>query len=550
MTRADGKVWLATLLLSAYPAIRLQALASPLESAQDTTAGRAVYEKWCAGCHSETGAGDGPAAAYMLPRPRDFTGAIFKIRTTASGQLPTDADFMRAIDLGLPGTAMPEWKTRLTDRERRDVMAYIKTFSAFFADTSQRPTPLQFGKAPGGGTSAEALRIGRQFYDSLACRKCHGDRGRGDGPSAPTLHDDADYPIFAADLTQSWRFRGGGTVEDIYHRLRTGVDGTPMPSFSDLLDQKLLTEEELWRLAQYARGLSPERPPEVRDVIHAAQLAQPVPVSPHDLAWGRIERYWFPLVGQVIHKPRWFAPAVSGVWVQAVHDGKTLALQVSWDDRSQSPDSAWLEFTARVLETVASDDSAPQATDGESSEAPALWPDRVAVQFPLALTEGSHAMERPYFLMGSATQPVYQWRWTSGVQQDALSAAAGGAGVAGLARGIERFDPLVEASLSAQAVYDQGEWRVVFTRSLATADTSNQFQFRAGRAIPVAFFAWDGSNGETGPRMAVSSWYFLSLDTPTPPRVFVSPVLAMVVTLGLGWMVVRRAQRRAMKPGR
>jgi len=502
--------------------------ASPVP--QDTTAGRAVYEKWCAGCHSETGAGDGPAAPYMLPRPRDFTGAIFKIRTTASGQLPSDADFMRAIDLGLPGTAMPGWKDRLTDRERRDVMAYIKTYSAFFADTTQRPTPLEFGKAPGGGTSAEALRIGRLFYDSLACRKCHGDAGRGDGPSAPTLHDDADFPIFAADLTQNWRFRGGGTVEDIYHRLRTGIDATPMPSFSDLIDQKVLTEEELWRLAQYARSLSPERPPEVRDVIHAAQLAQPVPVSPHDSAWSRVERYWFPLVGQVIHKPRWFTPAVSGVWVQAVHDGQSLALRVSWDDRSRSPDSAWLEHTGRVLASVASDDSTPQE--------PALWPDRLVVQFPVALLEGPQAMERPYFLMGSATQPVYQWRWTSGPIEDTL-------GAAGLARGIERFDPLVDATLRAQAVYDQGQWRVVFTRSLATVDTSNQLQFRAGRAISVAFFAWDGSNGETGPRMAVSSWYFLSLDTPTPPRVFVSPVLAMMVTLGLGWMVVRRAQRRA-----
>jgi DMSO reductase family type II enzyme heme b subunit len=315
-----------------------------------------------------------------------------------------------------------------------------------------------------------------------------------------------------------------------------------MPSFSDLIDQKILTEEELWRLAQYARSLSPERPPEVRDVIHAAQLAQPVPVSPNDSAWSRVERYWFPLVGQVIHKPRWFTPAVSGVWVQAVHDGTALAMRVSWDDRSRSPDSAWLEFTGRVLASVASDDSTPLAL--------ALWPDRLAVQFPVALPEDPQAMERPYFLMGSATQPVYQWRWTSGFQQDTLSVAAGGAGAAGLARGIERFDPMVDATLGAQAVYDQGEWRVVFTRSLATADTSNQLQFRAGRAIPVAFFAWDGSNGETGHRMAVSSWYFLSLDTPTPPRVFVSPVLAMVVTLGLGLMVVRRAQRRAREPGR
>ena len=28
---------------------------------QDTTAGKQVYVKWCAGCHGDKGAGDGPA---------------------------------------------------------------------------------------------------------------------------------------------------------------------------------------------------------------------------------------------------------------------------------------------------------------------------------------------------------------------------------------------------------------------------------------------------------------------------------------------------------
>src|SRR5207249_3391562 len=79
---------------------------------------------------------------------------------------------------------------------------------------------------------------------------------------------------------------------------------------------------------------------------------------------------------------------------------------------------------------------------------------------------------------------------------------------------------------------------------LATPDTANELQFEPGRAIPVAFFAWDGSSGEHGTRLAVSTWYFLALDQPTPPRVFISPVVAMALTLGLGVMVVLRAQRR------
>src|SRR2546427_11744859 len=92
-------------LLAAYPATRLPA--------EDSTAGKNVYVKWCAGCHGETGAGDGPAASTMLPRPRNFTGAVYKVRTTGSGQLPTDADLMRAIDDGLPGSAMRSEERRV-----------------------------------------------------------------------------------------------------------------------------------------------------------------------------------------------------------------------------------------------------------------------------------------------------------------------------------------------------------------------------------------------------------------------------------------------------
>ena len=190
-------------------AVLLTASAAERLTAQDTTKGKVVYGKWCAECHGVEGDGKGAAQRYMLPYPRDFTGAIYKVRSTATGNLPTDADLMHAIDEGLPGTAMPDWKDRLTKDERRDVMAYIKTFSAFFADTSQHPQVLTYASEPGGGTGAEALKVGRQFYDSILCRKCHGDQGRGDGPSAPTLKDDAGQPIFAANLQASWLFRGG-----------------------------------------------------------------------------------------------------------------------------------------------------------------------------------------------------------------------------------------------------------------------------------------------------------------------------------------------------
>src|SRR5438552_2567979 len=205
--RERRKVMVSGLLLLALRAAPFPIPHSPFPP-QDTTRGKAVYVKWCAGCHGDKGAGDGPAASRMLPRPRDFTGAIYKVRTTASGQLPTDQDVLRSIDEGLPGTAMPAWKDRLSERERRDVLAYLKTFSAFFQDTSQHIVPLTFPKEPGGATSAVALKVGRQFYDSHGCWKCHGKARRRAWRYAPSLNTAPGGATCCADLPAQRLLRG------------------------------------------------------------------------------------------------------------------------------------------------------------------------------------------------------------------------------------------------------------------------------------------------------------------------------------------------------
>src|SRR3989442_11571808 len=93
----------------------------------------------------------------------------------------------------------------------------------------------------------------------------------------------------------------------------TGVQTCALPI---LIDQKFLTDEQLWRLAQNVRSLSPPEPPEVRDVIHAPQIVGPTPVSPDVSTWARLARYRFPLAGQVGRNEPWFAPAVTGDWAQ------------------------------------------------------------------------------------------------------------------------------------------------------------------------------------------------------------------------------------------
>jgi DMSO reductase family type II enzyme heme b subunit len=493
-------------------------LAGPTDTAaQDLARGEALYDRWCAGCHGETGAGDGEAAAFMLPRPRDFTGAVYQIRTTASGELPTDADLRRVIDEGMPGTAMPGWRTTLAAAERDDVIAYLKSFSRFF--DGQAPEPLEFGRPP--GMSDEGLREGAEVYRTLECFKCHGDAGRGDGPSAPTMTDDWGFPIRPADLTRPWTFNGGPNVEDIYRRLRTGLDGTPMPSFSDAVEGDVVTDEQLWRLAQYVRSLS-QSEPTVREVIRIARTDTVLPTRPDDPAWEPVEAFYVPMVGQIVVASRWFTPTVDGLWVQGLHDGTRLALRVSWSDPSRSPDAAWQEWLALIASTVASD-SPIDTVQGA---------DRLTVQFPTAPIDG---LERPYFLGGDDHRPVSVWRWSS----------VGNALAVGQARGLTQFAVADSAPIAHAAMWADGRWRVVFDAPLSVGDSGVGRWFPLGQAIPVAFQAADGSSGEVGTRGSVSAWYALYLDVPAPASVLVLPVAAAIATLVLGAVVVTRAQRRA-----
>ncbi|HET9516070.1 MAG TPA: c-type cytochrome, partial [Gemmatimonadales bacterium] len=494
--------------LSASPPARLPA--------QNQAPGKATYDKWCAGCHGETGAGDGEAAAYMLPRPRDFTKGTYQIRSTASGSLPTDADLRHVIDEGMPGTAMPGWKAKLSERERNDLVAYLKTFSRFFETT--QPEEISLGK--GAGTSDATIADGREAWRKLECFKCHGEGGRGDGTSAPTLTDDLDFPIRAADLTEPWTFNGGNTVEQIYARLRTGLDGTPMPSFSDAIESNVITDEQLWHVAQYVRSLSPEKPPVVREVIRAHR-ADSLPSAPSDSAWNEVEAFYIPLVGQIIKAPRWFTNSIDGIWVRAMHDGQQLAIRVSWSDPSKSPDPGWQEWVDRMSATVFRDDSTALANGSD-------W---LALQFPEKLPDDA---ERPYFLGGSARRPVYLWRWSS--EPDRVQE--------GSQKGLGQFSPGSTSQVIHAARFHQGEWQVQFNRSLVPSDTGSAPAFRTGTAIPIAFYAADGSNGEDVLRGAVSAWYAIYLDVPTPGRVYVQPIVAVLLTAGLGLFVIIRAQRR------
>ena len=96
-------------------------------SRRELQLGRRVYSNYCIGCHGETGDGNGAAARFLDPKPRDFRTGRLKLAAVASGETPRSEDYLRILEHGLAGTAMPTFAL-LPLQERRAVVAYIRTF--------------------------------------------------------------------------------------------------------------------------------------------------------------------------------------------------------------------------------------------------------------------------------------------------------------------------------------------------------------------------------------------------------------------------------------
>ena len=148
------------------------------------------------------------------------------------------------------------------DQNRIDLVAYIKTFSPRWK--SEKPgDPINVPPEP--AITSQSIAHGQELFQTMECWKCHGQQGRGDGPSAPTITDSKDQPIRPynfADATDDSRFKCGTTNSDLYRIFMTGLDGTPMPSFSDNIQPN-----DSWDLVHFLRTLQTKRHSKENDVV-------------------------------------------------------------------------------------------------------------------------------------------------------------------------------------------------------------------------------------------------------------------------------------------
>ena len=218
----------------------------PVDSPELVALGKEVYLKNCASCHGETGQGNGQCAAFLAPKPRDFTRGIFRFKASPTGSLPGDQDLFRTVSVGVQGTPMPPWKFVLSEEERWAVVNYIKTFSDYFKDEAPGK-PVTLGTEP--DVTPERVARGKELFRKH-CESCHGPNGYGDGLSAVGMEDSFGHPIRPRNYHKAAEFKRGHTLRDIALTIATGNDGTPMPSFRDAIK-----EEEIWDLASFVMSL-------------------------------------------------------------------------------------------------------------------------------------------------------------------------------------------------------------------------------------------------------------------------------------------------------
>ncbi len=498
--------------------------------------GRQTYIRRCSFCHGLLGDGGGPAADYLDPRPRDFTLGTYKFRTTASGELPTDNDLFRTVSRGLPSTAMQAFdsdliKNGLSEEERWQVISYIKTFAVEFDNPDL--DPVKSGKTVSLPVSlppfsAELVAKGKEVFEQAKCWSCHGKNGRGDG-NKEFRKDDWGFPIRIRNVTHPWKIKGGSEVEDIFMRFSTGINGTPMPSFV-----KSLPEEDRWALANYIKSLQHDLTK--HQVLKVLSLEGDVPADPADEAWKNAQAMDIRLAGQVIAPPRWQNPSIEMVTVQGIASDKDIAFKLTWDDPFKDiKHDASKEFNAAEIQKVglyssyvAANDMIPRALD--------TFRDSIALQFPVKTPSGT---QKPHFFRGESSNQVNLWVWNAD-----LAETGGEGAIEANARGWrQQPKPQKEAQrqLVSKANWDQGQWTLVIKRPLLTSD-KNDVQFEAGKFIPVSLNAWDGSNGEHGLIMSLSTWNYVLIEAAMPISVYIFTALGFLITCGLLFWMARKTE--------
>jgi mono/diheme cytochrome c family protein len=494
--------------------------------------GKHLYGVHCAQCHGEKGDGNGPAARYLYPKPRNFAEAKFRLVTTEN-KVPSDKDLMQVITRGMPGSAMVPFG-HLSESDRQALVAQVRQLTRealverFRQEAAQQGGRVDLAELtrdadqwvqPGETLQlppdfplpdSDSVARGRQLYVKAACAACHGDQGKGDG--VQDQRNDDGMPTRPRDLTRGF-FKGGPEPQQLYARIMLGIPGTPMPASSTVLKPG-----EVGDVINYVLSLSDAaaraKVEHKRTQLVARRVKGPLPDSIPDSEWQLDQAV------PIVVSPLWWREyAEPGLQVAAVHDGRTLAVRLTWQDESRN-DTVSRPEDFEDMAAVQLFKGAPEPFLGMGSEAARidLWQWRAGWQRPFAAADSElddYPFDTPLYrdlLKGKdKAVPDFLTARAAGNQVTNADRAHSASSLAAKGFGSTTFRPRASQLVKADATWKEGRWTVVLRRPLAVGPEEGT-SLAAGETCSAAFAIWDGAARDRNGQKLISIWHDLKVE--------------------------------------
>lgn len=228
--------------------------------------GKTLFAGQCVACHGAEGKGDGPAAAALVPKPRNFTAAEgWKNGRKAS-------DIYKTLKEGIPGSAMSSFATLPSD-DRWALSHYVVSLEPSKPGEVTPEDLKKIGINPQGGgaeavaptipvelamdrmavqpetiptrTRAAGQGLGAHLY-AEKCASCHGMSGEGGIPSNVMGVNPVALVMARPFTAQMETLRSPEAFRKV---VINGVQGNIMPGYGQF------TDSELTELYQYVQSL-------------------------------------------------------------------------------------------------------------------------------------------------------------------------------------------------------------------------------------------------------------------------------------------------------
>lgn len=496
---------------------------------QSTVDIQQIYLNNCATCHGVEGRGDGPASYLLYPKPRDFSAGLYRFKSTPDNQLPTDDDIQRVIRDGIERSAMPAFKNVLSPEQIVQLTAYVLSLNRNANVPSDRE-PVALPDAP--AFTPELIAEGKRIYAVIGCAMCHGEAGRGDGPSSHALKDSQEYPLPPADFTTGV-FKAGRRPIDLYRSIVIGVPGTPMPSFVHSVSQVKVPEvrettDRIWAMVAYVQSMAVPREAEgiragaTLSVIAASDLA--MVSNPLHPAWRKVQPTILSL------QPLWQRKqAIRAADVRAVITDVEIALHITWPDATVNAAGDGVDqFTDAVAVMFSLDGRIPSLSMGDAPAGPGMpsavniwhWKANRQLNADTGLLHDVVSSSNPVdvdlymFKKGNPSHgfivehdSTFVPAWAVGnlradpqeMKRVVLESNAMGFGSLTL-------QPTDQQDVAGRGIWSEGRWHVVLRR-LRHNKGDGDVNLASASAIPLALAVWDGEAGDRNGTKLITGWH-------------------------------------------